>query len=322
MEVPDKEMVGNLPSSSSTESITLGESVIHLKKSKLGTPYLLVKQPGKEGKERKCCWFPEDWNAVKEVMDKGRPRNIISVSPRRNMKVNIGDQSTYMAVETLDENFIVLQWMYVTLSAAEWKKLIEVRPKLDMMLEMPFLEEPVSKRMRLRIDPPSTLTQYKWQYEWTEGVVQEGYTWYFYQEDCRQNAEKEVFQDDKLTYLTRQVPTPTSDQMAMWMYRYLLRLEVVKYMKENCEACRIDHPSQVKHMKEGCLSIWWDGLHLVDEVCTRLDDDMVHRHCQSVWKSLTGVSMKRHDVQIANELRGNLYVPSELLPVFDKCVKT
>lgn len=182
-------------------------------------------------------------------------------------------------------------------------------------------EEIVDKRLRLHIPPPANLTQYKWRYEWNGGVLQEGRKWWFFQEDCREDAEKAVFQDEKLTYLTRQIPTPTSDQMALWVYRYLLRMEVVKYMKENCEACLIDHPSQVKHMKEGCLSAWHRGVHLVDMVCDEMEDDMVDEHCQSVWKLLTGASMKRHGVSLPEAPRGNLYVPSEYLPIFDKCLK-
>ena len=303
------------------ESITLQHLSLHLKKTKDDRPYLLVTQTAENGKTRKVCWFPEDWKAIGKAMDQSRPRTVIPIRARRNLKVNIDSQTVYIATQTLDENGIVFKWFYIVLSAEDWNRLIQLRQMVDNMLtEEPKREagasdsSPPQKRLKLDIPAPATLTQYKWRYTWRNHEAREGDEWFFDELECREDAPRDV---PDYTVVTRQIPRPSSDQMAAWVYRYLLRQELKRHMMNNCEGCAVDHPSQTQHMQRGCLSEWHEGLDMIDAVLHLVTAQRVILKCQMVWDALDQ-SVDKPTVDPANLSLDNLYVPAEYLRIFDK----
>lgn len=52
-------------------------------------------------------------------------------------------------------------------------------------------------------------------------------------------------------------------ELLKMVYAYLVRTRVKQIRKENCEACRIDHPSQQQHMGNGgCLQDMLDSVDI------------------------------------------------------------
>ncbi len=50
------------------DSITVGRISITAKKTSTGQTYLMVSQPVKDKKDRRCCWFPNDWMAIRAAI--------------------------------------------------------------------------------------------------------------------------------------------------------------------------------------------------------------------------------------------------------------
>lgn len=50
------------------DDISLGRVTLAIKKSVNGKLYILVSQPVKGKSTRRCCWFPEDWMAIKSAI--------------------------------------------------------------------------------------------------------------------------------------------------------------------------------------------------------------------------------------------------------------
>ena len=121
--------------------------------------------------------------------------------------------------------------------------------------------------------------------------------------------------------MTRHVPSPTPDQMATWVYKYLIRHALVKHMKDNCLGCFIDHPSQVKHMREGCLTPWYGGLDFIDDVRPMIDLASVNEHYQGVWRAIAGGEMQTHTLDLKEQPVDNLFIPEEYLAVFIHSIK-
>ena len=308
------------------ETITLQQISLHLKKTKDGRPYLLATQVLPGGKEKKGCWFPEDWKAICQAMDGSEDRTAIHIRARRRVQVNKGPLTIYIATQTLDEDGKVVRWFYIVLEKEDWSKLMELRYVIDDMLaERPAArstprkaecvdERLEKKRLKLDIPPQPCLTQYKWKFGWRNGAYNEGDEWFFLEADCREDAPKDV---GEYNIITRQIPRPSPHQMAEWVYRYLLRRELKLYMLNNCEGCVVDRPSQIDHMERGCMSEWHDGLDMLDRVVDTVTPQRVAFKCQMVWELLDG-SRDTGAPDLSTLSLDNLYVPVEYLRIFDK----
>ena len=107
-------------------------------------------------------------------------------------------------------------------------------------------------KKRLLDDIPiiPTITQYSWTYD-----NQQGPCWYFTEALCRQSADF-VEDQNEITVNTRQVPTPSMDDVATMITTYLVMGEMRRLMNQNCFGCLVDHPSQIQHMDNGCMMEW------------------------------------------------------------------
>ena len=60
----------------------------------------------------------------------------------------------------------------------------------------------------------------------------------------------------EITVTTRQVSARSLKDITAMITAYLTVGEMRNRMSLNCYGCRVDHPSQVQHMDNGCLMEW------------------------------------------------------------------
>ena len=163
----------------------------------------------------------------------------------------------------------------------EWKELSNFVDETLMMK--------TKKRKRMTIKKTSkkskkTIIQYTWQSDKTamEGTVTSPY-WFFSEELCRNNVA--ILEDDNLVIVTREVPLPPLDDIVTLLTTFLIAKAIRAKMAENCNGCKIDHPSQLQHMSDGCLSEWDESVERYFDAVA-LTKECVMEACEKILRYL------------------------------------
>ena len=84
-----------------------------------------------------------------------------------------------------------------------------------------------------------TIPQYSWGYFTESAVYRDSGKWFFSLGECLEDVARS-YRDSfgNVRYLSRHVPSPTHDQMAVWVYKYLIRNALLKHMRDNWSCFR------------------------------------------------------------------------------------
>ena len=124
------------------DSITVGRISITAKKTSTGQTYLMVSQPVKDKKDRRCCWFPNDWMAIRAAIP--QVQTLLKSSKKEHVEVNVSAKRTVKFTVDNDTVLISLEmrkgdaattcfstWML----ASDWQCLVCKQKVLDNYLE-------------------------------------------------------------------------------------------------------------------------------------------------------------------------------------------
>lgn len=142
----------------SEEAINFGRMTLAIKKSVNGKLYILVSQPVKGRTTRRCCWFSEDWMAIKAAIPQvqglltntKKEKVTVTSSKDRTITFTVGDKSVLINVNTtkVTSNGPLSTTYSTWMRECDWMTLVAKQKEVDAAIFVDDVRSKSSKRKR------------------------------------------------------------------------------------------------------------------------------------------------------------------------------